>query len=586
MKSDKDQFNYWQLRDLQDEQDNQDEATDKLNIINSAYQKAQTYLSDEVKKIYRRYFYADISADEVESIMSSHISPSELVTLKALASDITGKESKKAVDDYLSRLAAKSRITRLEEMQVKAYIAAKSAGAVELEQNVKLHTDVMKRAWAQAEMQGAVYDKAKDYKLTNSNVKPALEQRKSEVVIKDPKTGKKLASVPMKADEPKTKFTKMPNSYVERALNSRWNGSNFSSRIWDNTDKLADRLKELFTVKELSNMSEREMIKRIDQEFNVGKFNASRLIRTEVNYFYSKTKLDNWKKRGVKQYQLIAILDSRTSKICRSLNKKIFNVSDAVFGKNMPPLHPFCRTVAVIYLGAKRLKNVTGPEFKFRDIPIHLEKDKFKKSDIEKIYKRLKFVFESYQKETGIDIQKEMQNPTFIDKDNPYNDEKSKFVRYLLEKTGYTDYPRKVETVEKSDRFYRGVRDTPTKSAQEFLDQINTGDMPISGAGNSSKGRGLYISDLEFKARMHVNKGASGKIGIWGLDKKSRILDFDNCYMPVAYHEINLSVPDAVKTTESNLDILALVCGYDIIRWKSTINVLNRGKMLWPKYIK
>lgn len=96
MKSDKDQFNYWQLRDLQDEQDNQDEATDKLNIINSAYQKAQTYLSDEVKKIYRRYFYADISADEVESIMSSHISPSELVTLKALASDITGKESKKS----------------------------------------------------------------------------------------------------------------------------------------------------------------------------------------------------------------------------------------------------------------------------------------------------------------------------------------------------------------------------------------------------------------------------------------------------------------------------------------------------------
>ena len=158
MKSNKDQFNYWQLRDLQDEQDNQDEATDKLNIINHAYQKAQTYLSDEVEKIYRRYFYAGIPADEVESIMSSHISPSELVTLKVLASDITDKESKKAVDDYLSRLAAKSRITRLEEMQVKAYIAAKSAGAVELEQNVKLHTGVMKHAWEQAEKQGAVYD--------------------------------------------------------------------------------------------------------------------------------------------------------------------------------------------------------------------------------------------------------------------------------------------------------------------------------------------------------------------------------------------------------------------------------------------
>lgn len=400
MKVNKDQFNYWQLRDLQDEQDNQDEATDKLNIINHAYQKAQTYLSDEVKKIYRRYFYADISADEVESIMSSHISPSELVTLKALASDITDKESKKAVDDYLSRLAAKSRITRLEEMQVKAYIAAKSAGAVELEQNVKLHTDVMKRAWAQAEKQGAVYDKAKDYKLNNSNVEPVLEQRKSEIVIKDPKTGKELASVSMKFDEPKTKLTKMPNRYVERALNSRWNGSNFSSRIWDNTDKLADRLKELFTVKELSNMSEREMTKRIDQEFNVGKFNASRLIRTEVNYFYSKTKLDNWKSRGVEQYQLIAILDSRTSKICRSINKKIFNVKDAVFGKNMPPLHPFCRTVPVIYLDTP--KNTIKDDYDM--IKELLGEDMPSK----KVYDKLKSDGGSYWNNLNVDIKRRL----------------------------------------------------------------------------------------------------------------------------------------------------------------------------------
>lgn len=57
------------------------------------------------------------------------------------------------------------------------------------------------------------------------------------------------------------------------------------------------------------------MIKRIEQKFNVGKFYASRLIRTEAN-FYSKIKLDNWRKRGVKQYQLLAVIDSRTSKIC------------------------------------------------------------------------------------------------------------------------------------------------------------------------------------------------------------------------------------------------------------------------------
>ncbi|MBB1080241.1 minor capsid protein [Limosilactobacillus sp. STM2_1] len=351
MKVDKSQFNYWQLRDLQDEQKNQDEATKRLKIINIAYQKAQAYLSDEVHRIYRRYFYADITANEVATIMSSHISPSELVTIKALATNITDKESKKAVDDYLSRLAAKSRITRLEEMQVKAYIVAKSAGATELDQNVKLHTDIMKRAWSEAEKQSAVYDTATDYKLPNHKATPVLEAKESKIVIKNSETGKKVANVSMKKDVPKSKITKIPNRYVERALNTRWQGKNFSSRIWSNTDKLAKRLQELFTIKELSNMSEREMIKRIEEEFSVGKFNASRLIRTEANYFYSKTKLDNWRKRGVKQYQLIAVLDSRTSKICRKMNNKIFDVKDAVVGKNMPPLHPFCRTVPVIYLG-------------------------------------------------------------------------------------------------------------------------------------------------------------------------------------------------------------------------------------------
>ena len=354
MKINKKKFTYWQLRDLQDEQKNQDEATERLKIINNAYQKAQSYLSDEVQKIYRRYFYADISKEDVATIRSSHLSPSELVTLKAVSSGITDKGSRQAVDDYLGRLAAKSRITRLEEMQLKAYIAAKSAGATELDQNVKLHTEIMKHAWSEAEKQSAVYDTTKDYTLHSPH---SVEVKQDKIIIKNPDTGKEVATVPMDKDIPKSKVTEIPNRYVEKALETRWKGKNFSSRIWGNTDKLAERLQELFTVKEMSNLPEREMIKRIEQEFNVGKFYASRLIRTEANFFYSKIKLDNWRKRGVKQYQLLAVIDSRTSKICRSINGNVYNVKDAVFGKNVPPLHPFCRTVPVIYLGNARSTN-------------------------------------------------------------------------------------------------------------------------------------------------------------------------------------------------------------------------------------
>lgn len=40
----------------------------------------------------------------------------------------------------------------------------------------------------------------------------------------------------------------------------------------------------------------------------------------------------------------------RTSKICRSIDGRVFNVDEAEVNVNFPPLHPFCRTVAIIYL--------------------------------------------------------------------------------------------------------------------------------------------------------------------------------------------------------------------------------------------
>lgn len=50
----------------------------------------------------------------------------------------------------------------------------------------------MKRTWSEVEKQGAVYDKAKDYKLPNK-AKPALESKENKIVIKNPKTDKKVA---------------------------------------------------------------------------------------------------------------------------------------------------------------------------------------------------------------------------------------------------------------------------------------------------------------------------------------------------------------------------------------------------------
>ena len=47
----------------------------------------------------------------------------------------------------------------------------------------------------------------------------------------------------------------------------------------------------------------------------------------------------------MKYYRFIATLDKRTSTLCQSHDGDVFPVEEAMPGKNMPPLHPHCRSV-------------------------------------------------------------------------------------------------------------------------------------------------------------------------------------------------------------------------------------------------
>lgn len=56
-----------------------------------------------------------------------------------------------------------------------------------------------------------------------------------------------------------------------------------------------------------------------------------------------------YKEDGVEQYEILATLDSKTCGVCGKLDGKIYFVSEAVAGKNMPPFHPCCRCTDVPY---------------------------------------------------------------------------------------------------------------------------------------------------------------------------------------------------------------------------------------------
>ena len=72
-------------------------------------------------------------------------------------------------------------------------------------------------------------------------------------------------------------------------------------------------------------------------------------MKIEQYKFYqsNKNELDEYKRNGVKQYQILAMCDNKTCKHCAHMDNKIFNVSDAVIGVNAPPFEYSCRCTTI-----------------------------------------------------------------------------------------------------------------------------------------------------------------------------------------------------------------------------------------------
>ena len=78
---------------------------------------------------------------------------------------------------------------------------------------------------------------------------------------------------------------------------------------------------------------------------------ARRLIRTEANRFHTQAKIQQWEKMGLKHVKYVAVLDIRTSTICKDLNGSIFPLDSLETGVNCPPMHPWCRSIIQAYFG-------------------------------------------------------------------------------------------------------------------------------------------------------------------------------------------------------------------------------------------
>ena len=132
---------------------------------------------------------------------------------------------------------------------------------------------------------------------------------------------------------------------IEAVLRTPWSGKNYSERIWHNNAKLGETIQRNIVAAAHRGVPVSDMVRDVKERMGVGTSDATRLVRTELNYVQNQAALDSIKDAGMTYYRFIATLDNRTTPICRSKDGEVFAVDDAEPGTNMPPLHPRCRSI-------------------------------------------------------------------------------------------------------------------------------------------------------------------------------------------------------------------------------------------------
>ncbi|MDV5387600.1 minor capsid protein [Pseudomonas juntendi] len=141
---------------------------------------------------------------------------------------------------------------------------------------------------------------------------------------------------------------------TEKLVDSIVSNDPFDGKIlgeWLDEQKLATQIKVKQTIRlgVLNGLSTAKIVDALYAEpgnpFTGARRNAEVMVRTASAHVTSQASLKTFERVGFGSYQLSAVLDSRTTPVCRALDGKIYKTTDK--GRKVPPFHPGCRTVMI-----------------------------------------------------------------------------------------------------------------------------------------------------------------------------------------------------------------------------------------------
>jgi len=142
-------------------------------------------------------------------------------------------------------------------------------------------------------------------------------------------------------------FSKLNDKTINKILNTKFLGKNYSDRIWRNRDKLAKELKGILAEAVTTGQSQTKTAKLVRERYGIKRYEASRLIQTETTRFNDLATEEIYNDIGIDKWIYVATLDSRTSEQCREHDGTISKVGEGP----VIPNHVNCRCCHASYLG-------------------------------------------------------------------------------------------------------------------------------------------------------------------------------------------------------------------------------------------
>ena len=107
---------------------------------------------------------------------------------------------------------------------------------------------------------------------------------------------------------------------VKHKMASNWSGKTFSTNVWGHDAAVYKSISDTINKGLTGGWSIDRMARALSERTGVAYHRADTLVRTETTFYNNLATLDTIKELGGDHYEIVAVLDSRTSEICRLEN--------------------------------------------------------------------------------------------------------------------------------------------------------------------------------------------------------------------------------------------------------------------------